>query len=128
MTISYTQQFRLIRITHEIIIVYNFNKSERKAGHVVVECEGKDLFCRTRAQFFLQKLIEKIEREEIGTCARIEISQDAGNADQKVKWFLKVHKTFKLLWEAYFQLFFPKFLFTFTFYKVFDFHSLKMTF
>ena len=32
----------------------------------------------------------------MGTCARIEISYDADNADQKVKWFLKVHR------EAYF--------------------------
>ena len=34
------------------------------------------------------------------TCGIIELSQDADNADQKVKWFLKVHKTYKLLWEA----------------------------
>ena len=32
------------------------------------------------------KSINKIEHEEIGT-----ISKDADNADQKVKWFLKVH-------------------------------------
>ena len=37
--------------------------------------------------------MDKIEHEGMGTCARIEISQDADNADQKVKWFLKVHKT-----------------------------------
>ena len=37
--------------------------------------------------------MNKIEYEGIGTCARIEISQDAHNADQKVKWFLKVHIT-----------------------------------
>ena len=35
--------------------------------------------------------------EGIGTCARIEISQDADSTDQKVKWFLKVHKSYKLL-------------------------------
>ena len=41
------------------------------------------------------------------TCVRIEIGQDA---DQKVKWFLKFHKTYKLLGKAYFQLsFFPSF-------------------
>ena len=40
--------------------------------------------------------------EKLGTCARIKISQDADDADQKVKWCLKVHKTYKLLWEAYF--------------------------
>ena len=49
--------------------------------------------------------MNKIQYEEIGTCARIVISQDADNADQKVKWFLKVHKTYKLLWGAYFQIF-----------------------
>ena len=38
----------------------------------------------------------------MGTHAGTEISQDADNANQKVKWFMKVHKTFKLLWEAYF--------------------------
>ena len=37
------------------------------------------------------------------TCARTEISQDANNADQKVKWISKVHKTYKLFWEPYFQ-------------------------
>ena len=45
--------------------------------------------------------MNKIEYEGIGTCARVEISQDADNADQKVKWFLKVYKTYKLL--GYFQ-------------------------
>ena len=28
----------------------------------------------------------------MGTYARIETNEDADNADQKVKWFLKVHK------------------------------------
>ena len=61
-------------------------------------------------QFYLGKSIEKIEHEGMGTRARIETSQDAGSADQEVKWFLKVDKTCKLLWEAYFQLFsFPSF-------------------
>ena len=46
--------------------------------------------------------MNKIEHEGMGTCARIDISQDADNTDQKVKWFLKVHKTYKFLWEAYF--------------------------
>ena len=40
--------------------------------------------------------MNKIEHEGIGTCASIEISQDADNADQKVKWFLKVPKKYKL--------------------------------
>ena len=49
------------------------------------------------------KTFDKIEHEEIGTCAKIELSQDEDNADQKVKLFLKAHKTYKLLWEAYFK-------------------------
>ena len=35
--------------------------------------------------------MNKIEHEGINTCASIEIIQDAYNADQKLKWFLKVH-------------------------------------
>ena len=45
----------------------------------------------------------KIEHKESGICARIERDQDADNEDQKQKWILKVHKTYKLLREAYFQ-------------------------
>ena len=46
----------------------------------------------------------------MGTYARTEISQDVDNADRNVKWFLKVHKTYKRLWEAYFQCsFYPRF-------------------
>ena len=56
-------------------------------------------------QFYLEKHMNKIEYEGIGTCARIEIRKDADNADQQVKWFLKVHETCKLLWEAQFFLF-----------------------
>ena len=56
--------------------------------------------------------MNKIKYEGIGTCARIELSQDADNADQKVKWFLKVHTTYKLLREAYFQ-----FSFSLSFYS-----------
>ena len=48
--------------------------------------------------------MDKIEHEEIGTCERIEVSRDADNAHQKVKWCLIVHKTKNLLWEAYFYL------------------------
>ena len=33
--------------------------------------------------FFLGKRIDKSEYERMGTCARIEISQDADNAEQK---------------------------------------------
>ena len=36
--------------------------------------------------------MNKIKHEGIGTCTRIEISQDGDNTDHKVKWFLKVHK------------------------------------
>ena len=46
--------------------------------------------------------MEKIEHEGMGTCARIETSKDADNIDQTVKWFLKVHKAYKLSGEAYF--------------------------
>ena len=72
-----------------------------------------------------KRAINKIEHEGIITYARIEISQDADNGDQKVKSFLKVDKAYKLLWKAYFQFyFFPSFyfLFRFTFYKFCDFH------
>ena len=74
-------------------------------------------------------VVDKIEHEGMGT-AGIKIRQDADNANQKVKWFLKVHtKKYILLWEAYFWLsFFPKFLFTFTFYKFSIFIPLKMRF
>ena len=65
--------------------------------------------------------MNKIEHLGMGTCARIKVSQDSDKAEQKVKWFLKVHKTYKRLWQAYFN-FFPKFLFRFTFYKIFHFH------
>ena len=52
----------------------------------------------------------KIEHKAMGTCAIFEINQDADYENQKVKWFLKVHKTYNLLWEAYFQLsFLPSF-------------------
>ena len=54
--------------------------------------EEEDLSSRTGAQVYLEKRKGKIEREKIGSCARTEISQDADNADQKVKWFLKVPK------------------------------------
>ena len=87
-----------------------------------VDCKEENLSSRTRLQFYLGKLTDKIEHEEVGTCAGIEISQDKDNADQKVKWFLKVHETYKLLWEAYFRLSFShKFIFPFTFCKFFNF-------
>ena len=71
--------------------------------------------------------MNKIEHEEIGTCARIEIRQDAGNADQKIKWFLKVHKTYKLLREACFRLSFsPSFYSHSHFTNISIFTSLKM--
>ena len=59
-------------------------------------------------QFNLGKRTNKIEHDGIGTCASIEISGDADNAEQKVKWFLKVHETYKLLWEAYLNFLFSQ--------------------
>ena len=50
--------------------------------------------------FHLGKSYRPIGHEEIGTCPGTEISQDVDNTDQKVKWFLKVHKAYKLLWET----------------------------
>ena len=60
-------------------------------------CQMTDSVIQNWGKFYLEKRTDKIEDEEIGTCARIEICQDADNADQKVKWFLKVHQTYKLL-------------------------------
>ena len=69
-----------------------------------------DTVFRNWGAIYFGKRTAKIEHEGMGTCARIEINQDADNADEKVKWFLKVHKTYKLLWEAYFYFsFFPSF-------------------
>ena len=47
--------------------------------------------------------MNKFEYKGMGTCAKVEISPDPNNTDQKVKWLLKDHKTYKLLWEAYFR-------------------------
>ena len=66
--------------------------------------------------------MNKIEHEGMRICARIDKSQDADNTDQKVKWFLKVHRNIQTFVGSIFLiLFFPKFLFTFTCYKFFDF-------
>ena len=46
-------------------------------GHCIPE--------RGRGQFYLGKRVDKIEHEGMFTCAIIEMSQDADNADQKVK-------------------------------------------
>ena len=55
--------------------------------------------------------MNKIEHEGTGTCARIERSHDDDSTDQQVKWFLKVHKTYKLLWQGIFSIFFfPSFI------------------
>ena len=55
--------------------------------------------------------MNKIEHEGIGgTCARIEINRDADKADQKVKLFLKAHKTYQTFLGSIFSiLFFPSF-------------------
>ena len=57
----------------------------------LVDCEEEDLSSRTGAQSYLKRT-DKTEHEDIGTCTKIEISQDADNADQQVTWFPKVHK------------------------------------
>ena len=43
-----------------------------------IGCEGNKLFCRTRAQFYPEKRRGKNKHE---TSARVEISQNADNAD-----------------------------------------------
>ena len=43
------------------------------------------LSSRTGGQFYLGKRIDEIEHEGMGIRARIEISQNADKADQKVK-------------------------------------------
>ena len=50
------------------------------------------LSSRTRAQFYLGKSIDKVEHEEIGTCARTELSRDADNGRQKIKLLSKFIK------------------------------------
>ena len=47
-------------------------------GHCLPELGGG-------GQYYLSKRMNKIEHEGLGTCARIEISQDADNVNQKVK-------------------------------------------
>ena len=70
--------------------------------------------------FYLGKHVDKIEHERMCICARIEISQNADNTDRKVKWFLKVSKTYKIfVGRIFLIIIFLKFLFTFTFYKLF---------
>ena len=57
--------------------------------------EEEGLVLQNWGAIYLRK--RQIEHEKIGTYAGIKISQDADNADQTGKWFLKVHKTYKLL-------------------------------
>ena len=59
------------------------------------------LSSRTGWKFYLGKRTNKIEHEGTGTCVRIEISQDTDNADQKAKWFLKVHKGLHIIYRGY---------------------------
>ena len=73
-------------------------------------------------QLYLGKRINKIEHEGMGTCGRIEVSQEAENADQKVKWFLKVHKNRNFCGKHVFSYLFSNFIFRFTFKKFVDFH------
>ena len=65
-----------------------------------IHCEKQDLSSRTGVQFYLGERIGKIEHEENDTCDETEMSQDADNAVGKVKRHPKVHKTYKLLWDA----------------------------
>ena len=46
-------------------------------------CQMADTVFQYWGQFHLGKRTDKIEHEGMGTCARIEISQDVDNADQK---------------------------------------------
>ena len=92
MTISYTQQFPFITIITELSLHTILRNLKERLDVWFVDCEEET---KTGANFTLEHL--KTEHEEKGTCAGIEISQDADNADQKVKWFPKVHKTYKFL-------------------------------
>ena len=77
-------------------------------------------------QIHVKRRILSSRTEVTSICAGTEISYDADNADQKLEWFLEVHKTYTHLMGIIFLIsFFPKFLFTFTFYKFFDFHPIK---
>ena len=72
-----------------------------------VDCEDEDLSSRTEAQFYLRKLIDKIEHEEIGICAGIEISQHADNPDKKENDFRKFIKHRKFCGKHIFNYPFP---------------------
>ena len=65
--------------------------------------------------------MNKIKHEGIGTCTRIEISQDADNADQKVKCFLKGHKHTDFCRKHIFNFLFPKFIFQVHILQIFQF-------
>ena len=66
------------------------------------------LSSRTAVQFYLGNRIDKLNMKRWVHVQETETSQDANNADQKVKWFLKVHKTYRLLWEACFNFLFSQ--------------------
>ena len=100
MTISYPQQCPFIRTIIELSLHTTLRNLKERLDMWFIDCEEEHLSCRTGAQFYLRKYIDKIKHEKIGTYAGTEINQDADNADQKIKWFPKVHKTYKLLWEA----------------------------
>ena len=102
MTISYAQQLPLIRIIIEYSL-YTTLRNLKDQRCVLWTVRRKTCLPELElGAIYLGKHTDKIEQGETGTCARIEISQNVDNADQKVKWFPKVHKTYKLLWEAYF--------------------------
>ena len=126
MTISYTQQCTLFRIIIEKLLYTTLRNLKEKLDVWFFDCEEEDLSSRAGAQFYLGKRIDKIEREEIGTCAGIEISQNADNADQKNGFRKFIKHTNLCVKQIFNYLFFPKFLFMFTFCKCFDFTPLKM--
>ena len=72
-----------------------------------IHVKWRTLSSRTGAQCYLRKRIDKIEHEDIGAWERIEINQNADNADEKIKLFVKVHKTF--MGSMFLIIFFPTF-------------------
>ena len=75
--------------------------SERTLDVWFVDCKEENLSSATGGQFYLGKRIDKNKHEGMGTRCKNKINQDADNPDRKVEWFLKVHKRYELLWEAY---------------------------
>ena len=64
-------------------------RKERKKDQtcVLLTVRRKACLPESGSQFYTGKRADKIEHEEIGTCAGIETIQDAEKANQKVKRF-----------------------------------------